>query len=124
MARKRRSNESVQIPTPEPDYNFGFRRPSPSTLTVSTMAAVAIAEPGVRLSRAERAHVAKFRVWALIGDSKAVAVRPRMTEREFSVAARLLTRKPQPKTFGADGSSRQQRHDVRTWHSNPMQIAA
>ena len=64
-------------------------RPSPTTLTEGTMHAVANAKDG-RLSGAERRQVEKFKVWALIGDTKAIAVRPRISVEERRQAEKLL----------------------------------
>lgn len=91
---------------------------SPTTLTVATMNAVAIAEPGVRLTRAEKAHVDKFKVWPLIGDTKAVAIRPRMTDSERSSAQKLMTR---PSTAG---HCRSERREVRVLRNDPRPLAA
>ena len=84
-SRKRRSNESTNVPNEN-----RFLKPSPTTLTKSTMDAVAIDQRGVRLSRSQRDNVEKFRVWAFIGDTKAVAVRPRTSLAEQRVAQHLL----------------------------------
>lgn len=67
-----------------------WERPSPCTLTLSTMQAVADAGDAAGLTRRQRAEVTKFRVWALIGDTKAVAVRPRISEQERRLAESLL----------------------------------
>jgi hypothetical protein len=74
-----------------------WERPSPSTLTLGTMLAVGydeaaarVADSRYRLTRRERAEILKFRVWPLIGDTKAVAVRPRMTGAERVLAEKLL----------------------------------
>lgn len=86
MPRKRRSNERSF----EREEQASASEPTPATLTFSTMKAVAIAQPMVRLSRYERNQVKKFKVWGLIGDTKAVAVRPRMSESELAEARKLL----------------------------------
>ena len=65
-------------------------RPSPATLTVWTMHVVQREAMRCRLSRRERDELQKFRVWPLIGDTKAVAVRPRMTHEERAIAEKLL----------------------------------
>lgn len=74
----------------------GYRRtqaatgaPSPTTLTRSTMDAVANGKHG-GLSFAERRQVEKYQVWALIGDTRAVAVRPRISDAERRRGLRLL----------------------------------
>jgi hypothetical protein len=73
-----------------------WERESPATLTYATMVAVGNdgggvpADPRYRQTRREREEVTKFRVWALIGDTKAVAVRPRITEAERELAEKLL----------------------------------
>lgn len=86
MARKRRSNERAFEREIEPSLS----RPTPATLTFATMNAVAVAQPKVRLSRYQRDQVRKFKVWGLVGDTRAVAVRPRLSERERREAERLL----------------------------------
>ncbi|MDP9039815.1 MAG: hypothetical protein M3O02_11180 [Acidobacteriota bacterium] len=63
-----------------------WERPSPATLTFATMEAAA----GLRSGRRAADEVMKFRVWALIGDTKAVCVRPRMTDDELREAEKLL----------------------------------
>lgn len=71
---------------------------SPATLTLATMNAIAVSEPGVRLTRAEQAQVEKFTVWPLIGDTKAAAVRPRISDEQRRQAETLLgldRKKPQ-----------------------------
>lgn len=68
---------------------------SPATLTLATMNAIAVAEPHVKLTRAEQAQVEKFTVWPLIGDTKAVAVRPRMSDEQRRAAEKLLGAKLQ-----------------------------
>jgi hypothetical protein len=65
-------------------------RRSPATLTFATMTAVGNATSSESLSSAERAHVAKFLVWPLIGDTKAVAVRPRISDRDRRQAERMM----------------------------------
>jgi hypothetical protein len=74
-----------------------WERPSPATLTFGTMCAVGNqdadgkeVEPRYRLSRRERQEIVKFKVWALIGDTKAVAVRPRISEADRKLALKLL----------------------------------
>jgi hypothetical protein len=81
-----------------------WERPSPATLTCGTMVAVGNADaenvqdvlPRYRLSRREREEIVKFKVWPLIGDTKAVAVRPRITEAERRFAEGLLARCGRP----------------------------
>jgi hypothetical protein len=68
-------------------------RPSPASLTFGTMQAVAAAvgKPSdVRLSRGELRHKEKFMAWPLIGDPKAVAVRPRIYDHERAAAEKML----------------------------------
>lgn len=67
-----------------------WERPSPTTLTLATMVAVGNDEEGAQLSRRERNEIIKFRVWPLIGDTKAVCIRPRISEAERRVAEGLL----------------------------------
>lgn len=75
-----------------------WERESPATLTYATMIAVGNdtdkvpSDPRYRQTRRERAEVTKFRVWPLIGDTKAVAVRPRISEEEMKLAQTLLAR--------------------------------
>jgi len=64
--------------------------PSPTTLTMATMIAVGNACKGYRPTRGEINHIIKFRVWPLMGDSRAVAVRPRLSLEETLQAERLL----------------------------------
>jgi hypothetical protein len=74
-----------------------WEKPSPATLTFGTMQAVGYhttaankCDPKYRMTRGERDHVIKFRVWPLVGDTKAVAVRPPMTPIERHFAEQLL----------------------------------
>jgi hypothetical protein len=77
-----------------------WEQPSPTTLTYGTMCAVGNQDADgkediaarYRLTRRERAEIFKYKVWALIGDTKAVAVRPRITEAERREAEKLLAR--------------------------------
>jgi hypothetical protein len=66
----------------------------PSGLTFATMRAVGKDAYGHKLTRRERLEVVKFKVWPLIGDSKAVAVRPRLSPADRAVAESLLGLKP------------------------------
>jgi hypothetical protein len=66
-------------------------RPSPTTLTLETMQAVSNAVDGAALQGYERRELEKFQVWAFIGDTKAVAVRPRTSEADRRVAMGLLS---------------------------------
>jgi hypothetical protein len=68
---------------------MGLRK-SPTSLTFSTMRAVINFRPGVQLERHERQQVEKFIAWPMIGDTKAVAVRPAMTEAEQRVAEKMF----------------------------------
>lgn len=72
-------------------------RPSPTTLTFGTLCAVSNQDalgqdvaPRFQLTRREKREIVKFRVWPLIGDTKAVAVRPRISEDERRFAEKLL----------------------------------
>lgn len=75
-----------------------WERPSPATLTFGTMCAVGNQDADgkediaarYRLTRHEQREIVKFKVWALIGDTKAVAVRPRITDAERALAMKLL----------------------------------
>lgn len=67
-------------------------RPTPSTLTYQTMVAVGNNEVDAELEPWERNQILKFKVWPLIGDTKAVAVRPRITDAERRLAEKLLGR--------------------------------
>lgn len=77
-----------------------WERPSPATLTFGTMCAVGNQDAEgkddiaarYRLTRRERAEIVKYKVWPLIGDTKAVAVRPRISEAERREAEKLLAR--------------------------------
>ena len=92
---------------------------SPATLTLATMNAVAIAENNVQLSPGEHAQVVKFKVWGLIGDTKAVAVRPRMSESERAEAEKLLA----PRQRNTQRCEDERRHDVRALHFDAAAIA-
>ena len=89
--RKRRSNDSHLDTYQELNPNR-VHRPSPTTLTKSTMDAVAVNQPNVRLTRGERMQVAKVILWPYIGDTKAPAVRPRVSESHRLAAERLMRR--------------------------------
>jgi hypothetical protein len=65
--------------------------PPPTTLTEETMQAVSNAVGGAALQDYERRELEKFQVWAFIGDTKAVAVRPRTSEADRRVAMGLLS---------------------------------
>jgi hypothetical protein len=69
-----------------------WERPSPATLTHGTMTAVLHESYHERLTRRQRNEILKYRVWALIGDDKAVAVRPRISDAERRFAEKLLGR--------------------------------
>lgn len=69
-----------------------WERPSPCTLTLATMVAVGREAQGCTLTRRQRDEVVKFRVWPLIGDSRAIAVRPPMTVEERRTAETMLVR--------------------------------
>jgi hypothetical protein len=63
-------------------------RPTPTTLTKKTLDAVSNQDG--RLTRREEIEVIKFIVWPLIGDTKAVCVRPPMTPIERHFAEKVL----------------------------------
>lgn len=69
---------------------LAHERQSPTTLTYATMRAVSNQDSGASLSWGEREEIIRFKVWPLIGDTKAVAVRPRMTDAERKFAESLL----------------------------------
>jgi hypothetical protein len=79
-----------------------WERPLPAMLTFGTMRAVAkralgeTKSGGERLSRRERDELNRFDVWALIGDDKAVAVRPRTSA---AYMRRALSLMPEFRTF-------------------------
>ncbi len=80
-----------------------WEHPSPCTLTVATTHAVALATDGEgRLTRRQRAEYLRFKVWPLIGDTKAVSVRPRISAEDRRVAENLLHAAGQRR--GAEGS--------------------
>jgi hypothetical protein len=64
--------------------------PSPCTLTLKTLQAVAQRALHCPLSGGERAQIVKYMLWPFIGDTLAVAVRPKVTERERRAAASLF----------------------------------
>jgi hypothetical protein len=72
------------------------RKASPCTLTKRVMQAVSgeglsgIHEIRDGHESEEQALRAKFDVWGLVGDTKAVCVRPRMTQEEIRKAQKLL----------------------------------
>jgi hypothetical protein len=76
-----------------------WERPSPATLTYATMVAVGNNQLQAKLTRRERDEILKFKVWPLIGDTKAVCVRPRISDAERRVAEKLLER-PVPRCGG------------------------
>ena len=72
-----------------------WERPSPATLTLATTNAVANAVASEqsappKLTRRERDEIFKFKVWPLIGDTRAVAVRPRISDADRAEAEKLL----------------------------------
>lgn len=76
-----------------------WERPSPTTLTWSTMNAVSdgVGDPkDVQLTRRQRDEIFKFTVWPLIGDTKAFAVRPRISDADRRYAEALLARGGRP----------------------------
>lgn len=92
---------------------------SPTTLTFATMCAVAINEPKVSLSPFERAEVNKVTVWPLIGDTKAVAVRPRISDEQRKRALQLMGERPF-RIF-----DERKRYDVRAVHYDvPIELQA
>jgi hypothetical protein len=62
--------------------------PTPTTLTEATLNAVSNRDG--RLERNERMEVIKFIVWPLIGDTKAVCVRPPMTVADRRYAEKVM----------------------------------
>jgi hypothetical protein len=69
-----------------------WERPSPATLTFATMVAVGNNEAQAKLTRRERMEIIKFKVWPLIGDTKAVCVRPRISAEDRRMAEAILYR--------------------------------
>lgn len=70
-----------------------WERPSPASLTFATLNAVSnhVGEPkDLQVSRKDRMEYVKFKVWPLIGDTKAVAVRPRISDEDRVLAEKLL----------------------------------
>jgi hypothetical protein len=63
--------------------------PTPATLTLATLNAVSNRDG--RLTRGEELQVIKFLAWPMIGDTKAVCVRPPMTVAERRYAENVLT---------------------------------
>lgn len=76
-------NGAVQIVGYRALKPTSWERPSPATLTFGTMLAVAGIQPS-------RRQVNKYIAWPLIGDTKAVCVRPRISEADRARAERLL----------------------------------
>lgn len=78
-------------------------RRSPCTLTLTTMKVICKRAMGELLDDRERDQANKFDVWALVGDTKAPAVRPRISEAERKRAEHLLGAKwlPIGMTFAA-----------------------
>lgn len=72
------------------------QNPSPCTLDLKVMKSVSgeglngIHEVHGSHDSQERALIEKFQVWALVGDTKAVCVRPRISEEERRRAEKLL----------------------------------
>ena len=85
----------------------GYRATKPTSWerTLATTVAVGnAASPDAQLSRSERRHVAKFKVWPLIGDTRAVAVRPKISEAERAHAAQVLADGQWPRRTVSDGT--------------------
>lgn len=107
--RKRRSNGS----TAESNSNRNVK-PSPTSLTKRAIESYATRGRGVAQTPAERADVRRVIMFPFIGDTKATAVRPRVTEREVAAARRL--------TFG-DTGGRKRCREIRAVHYGD-QVAA
>jgi hypothetical protein len=67
-----------------------LERPTPCTLTFATMKAVGKRAAGQELRRHERREVEKFIAWPFIGDTRAVAVRPRVSEADRKLAENVF----------------------------------
>ena len=69
-------------------------KPSPTTLTKATIDAVSTfaygRQGGSKPTRREYDHILKFKCWPIIGDQRAVAVRPRITDDERVMAEGLM----------------------------------
>lgn len=83
--RKRRSNES----------SSNSSRPTDAALTADDATRYALRGRSSEQTPEERASVRRVIMFPFIGDTKAVAVRPRVSDREVA-AARRLTERPQP----------------------------
>lgn len=93
----RMKDETVQVVGYRALTPTSWERPSPATLTFATMVAVGRrAMPSCRLTRRQRDEVTKFDVWPLIGDTKAVAVRPKISDADRRNAENLLDVKRLP----------------------------
>ena len=100
VAVTRMVDEVVQIVGYQATKPVRQSKPSPTCLTLSTMSAVAKAsivpvmpdgqKPDLGMGWADERQVEKFRVWPLVGDNKAVAVRPRISAEERAYAEKLL----------------------------------
>lgn len=65
-------------------------RKSPTSLTFSTMMAIGNFGPGYRPERHELRQKEKFIAWPMVGDMRAVAVRPAMTPAELRIAEKMF----------------------------------
>lgn len=88
--RKRRSNETQA----GQNRNHGSK-PTPTSITSRETETFALRGSGEPLTARERNHVRKVIMFPFIGDTKAVCVRPRVSEREVA-DARRLTHRPTP----------------------------
>ena len=90
----RKTDAGVQIVGYKMLVPMRLERPSPTTLTMATSRAVSGeyhgGRSGDRPTAREFDHLVKFTCWPLVGDSKAVAVRPRQTEQERQLALDLV----------------------------------
>lgn len=103
--RKRRSNESA---TTDLNPNRILRR-SKTSITRRGMEAFSIrGGRGVVLSGSERAEIVKVIMFPFVGDTKAVLVGPRVSDREIAEAQQLL-RRPKP-------SARKRCTEIRSVH--------
>ena len=90
----RKTAEGVQIVGYKMNQPMRLEHPSPTTLTMATSRAVSGeyhgGREGDRPTAREFDHLVKFTCWPAIGDTKAVAVRPRQSERDARLSADLL----------------------------------
>lgn len=93
----RKLNGTVQVVGYRCSRPTSWERPSPTTLTYGTMIAVGNADSNGRevaerhkLTRGEQRQIDKFHAWPLVGDTKAVAVRPKISGAEWLAAMKML----------------------------------